>query len=383
MTVLLGLEKSSARGHLAASDSCQHSLVHPDSLVLIMDKALRPPYIGEMQPNFANELTTVMGTGLAVLDANLCVRWLNPALGELFGVGTRSAQGQRLDALVREPLLVQLASRSLAQGQVLQLRGAHLALARGRALIADIGFQPLAEGSILLEVHALIGETVEPTPLSATLRGFAHEVKNPLAGLRGAAQLLQRRVSEPDLRELAALVIAEADRLSTLADRLLRHGGGAQVGAVNIHELLERLEALVLAEAVAPRVRRDYDPSLPDSVGDADRLLQVLLNLTRNAIEAGARTLLFRTRVEHGTRLGEPHARSALRIDVIDDGSGVPDALRDTLFQPLVSGRADGTGLGLALSREIAREHGGELRFTSEPGETTFSLFLPMERAHD
>jgi len=328
------------------------------------------------------EIATLISTGLAVVDPSLAVRWLNPAMGEWLGVGTRSAQGQKFDALVREPALAPLAERALAERQVLQLRGAHVVLARGRPVTADIALQPLADGTVLIEVHPLIGDIAEPTPLSATLRGFAHEVKNPLAGLRGAAQLLQRRVAEADLKELASLVIAEADRLSALADRLLRHGGVARVAPVNIHELLERLEVLVASEPSAPRIRRDYDPSLPDSSGDSDRLLQVLLNLARNAVEAGATTLAFRTRVEHGVRLGEPHARSALRIDVIDDGRGVPDALRDNLFQPLVSGRPEGTGLGLALSREIAREHGGELRFASEPGETVFSLFLPMEKPH-
>jgi len=122
---------------------------------------------------------------------------------------------------------------------------------------------------------------------------------------------------------------------------------------------------------------------MPDLLGDADRLQQVLLNLARNAQQAGARTLTLRTRVEHGVRLGEKMLRMALRVDVIDDGSGVPASLRDTLFQPLVSGHADGSGLGLALSREIAREHGGELRYVSRPGETVFSLYLPLERAHD
>jgi two-component system nitrogen regulation sensor histidine kinase GlnL len=124
----------------------------------------------------------------------------------------------------------------------------------------------------------------------------------------------------------------------------------------------------------------DYDPSVPDLYGDAGRLQQVLLNLARNALEAGARTLALRTRIEHGVRLGERMLRMALRVDVIDDGSGVPAALRDTLFQPLVSGRADGTGLGLAISREIAHQHGGELRCASRPGHTTFSLYLPLER---
>jgi two-component system nitrogen regulation sensor histidine kinase GlnL len=219
--------------------------------------------------------------------------------------------------------------------------------------------------------------------LSATLRGFAHEVKNPLAGLRGAAQLLHRRVHDEDLQSLAGLVIAEADRLTVLANRLLNHDGAPHLAPVNIHERLERLSDLLQAEPTPIRLRHDYDPSLPDVVGDADRIQQLLLNLARNAIEAGATTLGLRTRVEHGIRLSERSLRTALRVDVIDDGPGIPPALRDTLFEPLVSGRSDGSGLGLALSREIARDHGGELRFVSRPGETVFSLYLPLERTHD
>jgi two-component system nitrogen regulation sensor histidine kinase GlnL len=219
--------------------------------------------------------------------------------------------------------------------------------------------------------------------LSATLRGFAHEVKNPLAGLRGAAQLLERRVAEPELKQLAGMVIAEADRLATLADRLLHHGGRPRLGDVNLHEVLERVVAVLAGEPAAPRVLHDYDPSLPAFHGDADRLQQLLLNLARNAVEAGAQCLNLRTRVEHAVRLGERVARTALRVDVTDDGAGVAAAVRDALFEPLVSGRADGTGLGLALAREIAREHGGELRYSSRPGATVFSLYLPLETAHE
>jgi two-component system, NtrC family, nitrogen regulation sensor histidine kinase GlnL len=329
------------------------------------------------------ELSTLM-TGLAVVDAELRVVWMNPALGEMLDVGPRTAVGQNLSVLLREPSLVAHAGRAVSEQRVMQLRETHFGIGRGRDLLADLALQPLSEGRLLVELHALAAEAVSSsTPLSATLRGFAHEVKNPLAGLRGAAQLLERRVLEPDLKQLAALVIAEADRLATLADGLLRHGGAARIGPVNLHELLERLMALVSAQGDAPRIRHDYDPSLPDASGDADRLLQVLLNLVRNATEAGAACITLRTRIEHGVRLGERTVRSALRVDVLDDGSGVPDALRDSLFQPLVSGRADGTGLGLALSREIAREHGGELRYVSHPGETVFSLYLPMDRAHD
>ena len=324
-----------------------------------------------------------LATGLALADAQLRLLWINPALAEQLGIGPRSAVGQSLAVLLRQPEWMALAQRALQEPSPLQLRGIEVPSARGEAGRMDVSMQPLPSGELLLEVHALAPPASSDTPLSATLRGFAHEVKNPLAGLRGAAQLLQRRVDDADLRSLAGLVISEADRLTALANRLLRHGGAAQLAPVNIHERLERLGDLLLAEPAPPSLRHDYDPSLPDVYGDADRVLQLLLNLARNAIEAGARTLTFRTRAEHAVRLGERVARMALRVDVIDDGPGVPAALRDTLFEPLVSGRADGSGLGLALAREIAREHGGELRYASRPGETVFSLYLPMGHAHD
>jgi two-component system nitrogen regulation sensor histidine kinase GlnL len=324
-----------------------------------------------------------LATGVALADAQLRLLWVNPALAELLAVGPRSAVGQSLAVLLHRPEWMALAERALREPSPLQLRGIEVPSARDDSERMDVSMQPLASGELLLEVHALAPPAPSDAPLSATLRGFAHEVKNPLAGLRGAAQLLHRRVHDEDLRSLAGLVIAEADRLTALANRLLHHGGAAQLGPVNIHERLERLGDLLSAEPSAPKVRHDYDPSLPDIYGEADRLLQLLLNLARNAIEAGAATLTFRTRAEPALRLGERTARMALRVDVIDDGPGVSPSLRDTLFEPLVSGRADGTGLGLALAREIAREHGGELRYASRPGETVFSLYLPMGHAHD
>jgi len=324
-----------------------------------------------------------LATGVALADGQLRLLWVNPALAELLAIGPRSAVGQSLAVLLHRPEWMALAERVLHEPAPLQLRDIEIPSARGEAGRMDVSIQPLPGGELLLEVHALAPASHGDTPLSATLRGFAHEVKNPLAGLRGAAQLLQRRVDDERLRSLAGLVIAEADRLAALANRLLRQGGAAQLGPVNIHEQLERLSDLLLAEPSPPALRHDYDPSLPDAYGDADRLLQLLLNLARNAIEAGARTVTLRTRAEPGVRLGDRVARMALRVDVIDDGPGIPSDLRETLFEPLVSGRADGSGLGLALAREIARDHGGELRFASRPGETVFSLYLPMGHAHD
>ncbi|KRF00538.1 PAS domain-containing sensor histidine kinase [Frateuria sp. Soil773] len=325
-----------------------------------------------------------MATGLALVDAQLRLQWINPALAEQWRLGPRSVLGQPLATLLREPEAVAQAARALAEQRPLQLRAVPLQALRDGAPDADVAMQPLDDGRLLLEVHVLGEPAAAASPLSATLRGFAHEVKNPLAGLRGAAQLLQRRLDDADLRALAAMVIAEADRLAELANRLLHHEGAPRLEPLNVHRLLERLGELLQAEPAPLQLRHDYDPSLPDLHADADRLLQVLLNLARNAREAGARSLTLRTRAEHGLRFGDRVLRSALRLDVIDDGAGVPDALRDSLFQPLVSGRADGSGLGLALSREIAQEHGGDLRCSaSRPGETVFSLYLPLERAHD
>jgi two-component system nitrogen regulation sensor histidine kinase GlnL len=314
-------------------------------------------------------------TGLGLVDAELRLAWLNPALAEMLALGPRRALGQPLAALLGDPTIAVQAARARDEQRALQWRG--MPLGEGRHV--DAALQPLTAETLLLEVHPLLEPAAADSPVSASLRGFAHEVKNPLAGLRGAAQLLQRRVGEADLKALAGMVIAEADRLAQLADRLLRRDGGAQRVPLNLHAVLERVVALLEAEPSPLVVRQDYDPSLPDLRGDADRLQQLLLNLARNAREAGARTLTLRTRAEHGVRVGERVLRTALRMDVVDDGAGVPAALRDTLFEPLVSGRADGTGLGLALAREIAHEHGGELRHAGGPGATVFTLLLPLE----
>jgi two-component system nitrogen regulation sensor histidine kinase GlnL len=321
-----------------------------------------------------------MATGLAVVDTDMRLQWINPALAEWLEWGPRSALGQPLAALLGDAS--RQAQRSLAQQRPVQLRGVVLTAVSGRQTRVDIALQPF-DGGLLLEAHGLAESPAGQSPLSATLRGFAHEMKNPLAGLRGAAQLLQRRVGGDDLQALAGLIIDEADRLGALANRLLHNDGAPKLAPMNIHQPLQRVADLLQAEPQPPRLRLDYDPSLPDLHGDADRLQQALLNLARNALEAGAGTLTLRTRAEYGLRLGEGVARMALRVDVADDGPGVPAALRDTLFEPLVSGRVDGTGLGLALSREIAHEHGGELRYISRAGDTVFSLYLPLESGHD
>lgn len=329
----------------------------------------------------AEEILAQCLTAMARLDAAFRFDWCNPAFAELLGAGPLRWRGDSLELL--DPGgsgIVDAARRALDEQRRVVLRQVRLRRRDEGEFAADLAFTPLEGKRLLLELHQAWGMADRGSPaLSESLRGFAHEVKNPLAGVRGAAQLLGRRVDSDDLRELAELIISEADRLTALADNLLRARGKPRLARLNVHELLERVASLIAAEDGAPEVRRDYDPSLPPAVGDGDRLYQLVLNLARNAVEAGARMLTLRTRVEFGARLGERLRRAVLRIDVGDDGSGVPAEIAASLYEPLVSGRADGSGLGLALAREIAEEHGGELRHASRPGTTTFSLLLPLE----
>lgn len=321
-------------------------------------------------------------TPMALIDRALLLAEANSALRDWLGDHARILRGEPLALLdATPPRLVDAAARAQRDERRVWLRDARLRTASGDRG-ADLAFTPLDDRHLLLELQPADASSAA-LRLSESLRGFAHEVKGPLAGMRGAAQWLSRRVGDAELAGFADLIVDEVDRLAALADGLLLTGARASRSAparaaVNIHQLLERVAALVAAAPEAPVVRRDYDPSLPPVAAEPDRLQQALLNLARNAVEAGARSVLLRTRVEHGARLGACRLRHALRVDVVDDGRGVPSDLADTLFEPLVSGRADGTGLGLALAREIAREHGGELAHGSRPGHTVFTLVLPL-----
>jgi two-component system nitrogen regulation sensor histidine kinase GlnL len=204
-------------------------------------------------------------------------------------------------------------------------------------------------------------------------------LRNPLAGLKGAAQLLARRVDDEASRELTGLIASEVDRLTGLLDRLLAPAPARPFEPLNIHAVLERVLRLAESDAGwAVRLQRDYDPSLPECHGDADRLTQALWNLVRNAIEAGAANITLRTRAEHGVRIGDVAHALALRLEIADDGRGVPEELAERIFLPLVTGRAEGSGLGLALAQQVAREHGGSLAYRSRPGHTGFTMLLPM-----
>ena len=214
------------------------------------------------------------------------------------------------------------------------------------------------------------------------IRNLAHEIRNPLGGLRGSAQLLERELERADLREYTQVIIKEADRLQALMDRLLTPHRPPHVAPLNIHEVLERVRSLVLAEfAEGIRIDRDYDASLPDLHGDKEQLIQAVLNITRNAAQAlnGKGRIEFRTRAARQVTLSKQRYKLALELRVIDNGPGIPEELREQVFYPLVSGRDGGSGLGLTLAQTYVQQHHGTIECDSKPGRTCFTIMLPLE----
>ena len=219
------------------------------------------------------------------------------------------------------------------------------------------------------------------------IRNLAHEIKNPLGGIRGAAQLLAMDLPSPELTEYTQVIIHEADRLQTLVDRLLApHRKPHVIGDVNIHEVCERVRALVLAEhSRGLSVERDYDASLPEFRGDREQLIQALLNIVHNAcqalgerIEQGDARIVLRTRVARQVTIGKQRYRLALELHVEDNGPGIPDSLKERIFYPLVSGREGGSGLGLTLAQTFVQQHQGTIECDSEPGRTVFKILIPL-----
>lgn len=221
---------------------------------------------------------------------------------------------------------------------------------------------------------------------SELLRNLAHEIRNPLGGLRGAAQLLEHELPQPSLREYTQVIIKEADRLHSLMDRLLVPHRVPKYEPTNIHEVLERVRSLLLAESPNHiAVQRDYDTSLPELVGDREKLIQAVLNIARNAVQAITANgmpngqITLRTRSENQVTLSKKRYRVAIKLEIIDNGPGIPAGLADKIFYPLVTGQEGGTGLGLALAQTFITQHHGMIDCTTKPGRTRFLILLPVE----
>ncbi len=335
-------------------------------------------------------------TSILTLDNHLRVTFLNSACETLLGVSRKHAVGLTLAAGM--PYLATHETRlreALLQGTSFIER--EMPLRRGgedEPLMVDCTVTPMAgrgAGGLLLEMQALDRHVriardelllAQHEASRELIRGLAHEIKNPLGGIRGAAQLLEHEFPDSEHREYTRVIIREADRLQNLVNRMLGPNRLPQNLPLNVHEVLEHVRSLVQAEAPAGvEFVRDYDPSIPDLVGDREQLIQATLNVARNALQAigDHGTIILRTRTRRQQVLAGQRHRLVIQIDVEDTGSGVAPALLEKIFLPMVTTRPDGTGLGLSISQYLIHSHGGIIECRSRPGCTVFSIFLPLE----
>jgi len=329
-----------------------------------------------------------------LLDVHLLIVALNPAAENILGISQERARGRSLLKLVDdEPEMRDILSRVVMTGDH-YANELHLAPTEVHAheRVVDCRVSPIyADDACLLIEMTDVTRRSQITRENALLiqhgagrqmiRQLAHEIKNPLGGIRGAAQLLERELVDEVLHEYTHVVISETDRLAALVDTLLGPGGPPNKQPVNVHELLEYVVRLVESEDDRQlAVHRDYDPGLPDIDLDRDQMIQAFLNLLRNAAAAleGQGTLTLRSRAVTNFTIGNVRHRVIASIEIEDDGPGIPTELQDTVFYPLVTSRPEGTGLGLPAAQELISRHGGLIEFDSRPGRTVFYVRIPL-----
>ncbi len=336
----------------------------------------------------------LLSSAILLVDAKLVIRHANPAAENLFATSARQLVGRSLKKLVGEPPGLSAAlDNALKNNWSYTGHNIQISFGEDSQLNIDCTVTPVdADGArLLLEVRPIDQQlkaareeqlAQQQQANRELVRNLAHEIKNPLGGIRGSAQLLERELASEHLKEYTQVIIKEADRLQDLMQRLLSSHRTMQPALVNIHEILERVRRLIHAEYHGVRVRRDYDTSLPDITGDREQLIQAILNISRNAAQAmqGSGEIIFRTRAARQVTLAKKHYRLALELQVIDNGPGIAENIRDKIFYPLVSGRENGSGLGLTISQSFVQQHGGTIEVQSRPGYTCFSLMLPLAR---
>jgi two-component system nitrogen regulation sensor histidine kinase GlnL len=335
-------------------------------------------------------------TAVVNLDPNLRVVLINSTAESVFGVSRRYALGELVTQAIPQlgPHLPRL-REALVAGTGFVERELQLRKPGDEPITVDCTVTPQAMGrgvGLLLEIlpldrHLRISRDelliAQQEASRELIRNLAHEIKNPLGGIRGAAQLLERDFPDSEHREYTRVIIREVDRLQNLVNRLLGPNRVPQKAPVNVHEVLEHVRQLVEAEAPSGvRFQRDYDPSIPDLIGDREQLIQAVLNVVRNALQAVGKegAIALRSRTRRQFTIGGNRYRLVVQIDIEDDGPGIPNSMIDKIFYPMVTMRPEGTGLGLPISQYLVHTHGGLIECRSRPGSTVFSIFLPLDR---
>jgi len=341
-----------------------------------------------------------LNAAILLFDKDLLLTYINPAGEILFADSAKHLLGNpahKLFKTVNTPLFSEMWQR-LHQNEPLVDR--ELMLERmNQSITVNLSATPLLENGELAEIlielqqvdrHLRITKEEQLLAQQNTsrmlVRGLAHEIKNPLGGLRGAAQLLDLELHDPELKEYTQIIIAESDRLQDLMDKMLGPNKPAHKSPINVHEVLERVRQLVAVEtgnniSLIP----DYDPSIPDLFADKNQLIQALLNIVRNAIQAiqTSGTITLKTRIQRHMTIGRKRYKLAVKIDIADNGPGIKPELMGQIFYPMITGRAEGTGLGLSIAQSLINQHSGLIECESEPGNTVFSVYLPLIDAHD
>ena len=349
------------------------------------------------------EILDNLKTAILLVGPTLDVSYINPSAEALLEISGSRIIGEPITELLNDQAGDDegLTSR-FDDRHAYTKREAQLNLPNGRTITADCAVTPIVDSqgkaSLIIELQPLdrlLRISREEGILSSQqhsqtlVRGLAHEIKNPLGGLRGAAQLLAKQLPDASLTDYTKIIIAEADRLTNLVDRMLGPHTIPKLEAVNIHEVLERVKSLVDAETAGNiAIERDYDPSIPEFDGDKEQLIQAVLNIVRNAMQAlqsheclRQRIITLKTRIKRQFTIGAVRHRLVCKIDIEDNGPGIPPNIAQTLFLPMVSGRADGMGLGLSISQSIINYHNGLIECNSESGNTTFTLYIPLEKS--
>ena len=342
----------------------------------------------------AEHLLGSLMTAVILLDERFTIKKLNSAAEDLLHVSANAVLGSLLtDLLLGNDELVTSLRQAVTDDQPFTARNVALQLPENTIEEVDLTVSNLeTPKGLLLELHPTSrinsisqGSFTDEQQITtrSLIRGLAHEVKNPLGGIRGAAQLLERALPETELREYTHVIISEADRLRDLVDRMLGPWQPMQFEPVNLIEALERVIHILQGEFHADlQWQRDYDPSLPEVQGSKDQLIQAILNIARNACQALQQTerarIVFKTRVVRQFTIGSVRHKQIMHLSITDNGPGIPEDLIDRVFFPMISGRSEGSGLGLSISQNIVGQHGGTLQVASRPGNTTFSVYLPF-----
>lgn len=339
----------------------------------------------------------LLSSAVVLVDDQLVVRYINPGAENLFATSSRKIVGYSLRRLLGEPAGLESALNNVLRDNW-SYTGHNLKVLRPgmETLHLDCTVTPVevVDARLLLEFRPMDAQLKvareeqlahQQQANRELVRNLAHEIKNPLGGIRGSAQLLERELDDPQLREYTQVIIAEADRLQELMSRLLTSHRMMQPTQLNLHDVIERVRRLILAEFPSIEVRRDYDTSLPSVTGDREQLIQAILNVARNAAQAmqGSGEIVMRTRAARQVTLAKRRFKLAVQLQVIDNGPGIPDDIRDRIFYPLVSGRENGSGLGLSLAQSFIEQHQGAIEVESRPGRTCFTLFIPITRDAD